>query len=136
MDIKTAIELYNKFMKGEKVDTAQFIIAQKTIYDFLQRYLELEEQGGVKKKEITAYRFDRSTAWGIRMYNQAISDYNLWRAGKLDVEKIQSILENYEYDLVNFSVAEHQDIRDKYDGEIDNLWKQLAQAIVDYLMGK
>jgi len=44
-------------------------------------------------------------------------------------EKIIKLLEEYEYDIIFFGSEYHQDIRDKYKGEIDNLWNELAEKI-------
>jgi hypothetical protein len=39
-------------------------------------------------------------------------------------EKIIKILEEYEYDVMNWDV-----MRNQYDGEIDNLWNEIAEKI-------
>lgn len=44
--------------------------------------------------------------------------------------EVRELLEDYEFDIIHFTWEEYQDIRDKYDGEIDNLWDKLTQAIL------
>jgi hypothetical protein len=54
----------------------------------------------------------------------------------VESEKIKEILESYEYDLVNFCVEDHQYIRDRYKGEIDNLWEAVSREICYKILGQ
>ena len=47
-------------------------------------------------------------------------------------EELERIIEEFEYDIVHFidSKIDNEEIFKKYDGEIDYLWKALAQAIL------